>query len=368
MRLALAQARASSGRTHPNPPVGAVVYRGDRVLGRGRTRPPGGAHAEVVAIERAIRRFGSRAVRGASLAVTLEPCAHVGRTGPCAERIVLAGLARVFVGHVDPHPEVSGAGIRKLRRAGVAVRVGVLEAECREQHRGFLQVVHAGRPFVSLKLAATLDGRIATAGGESRWITGPAARVLVHRLRARADAILVGSGTALADDPELYARRGSRIVHRPVRVVVDSRLRLPTASRLLQGEAERTWVFCSHSAPASRRRALTSKGAVVIPVRRKGRGLDLRRALSELARRGVSDVLVEGGGALGASLLRDRLVDEVHWFMAARFLGVEGLPALGGLGLRRLADAPALTDVRVRRVGPDLYLRGRVEDRSGGSR
>ncbi len=368
MRLALAQARASSGRTHPNPPVGAVVYRGDRVLGRGRTRPPGGPHAEVVAIERAIRRFGSRAVRGASLAVTLEPCAHVGRTGPCAERIVSAGLARVFVGHVDPNPEVSGAGIRKLRRAGVAVHVGVLEEECREQHRGFLQVVQAGRPFVSLKLAASLDGRIATAGGESRGITGPGARALVHRLRARADAILVGSGTALADDPELYARRGGRIVHRPVRVVADSRLRLPTASRLLQGESERTWVFCSHSAPASRRRALTSKGAVVIPVRRKGRGLDLRRALSELARRGVSEVLVEGGGALGASLLRDRLVDEVHWFMAARFLGVEGRPALGGLGLRRLADAPALTDVRVRRVGPDLYLRGRVEDRSGGSR
>jgi len=370
MRLALAQARASSGRTHPNPPVGAVVYRGDRVLGRGRTRPPGGPHAEVVAIERAVRRFGRRVVRGASLAVTLEPCAHVGRTGPCAERIVSAGLARVFVGHVDPHPDVAGAGIRKLRRAGVAVRVGVLESECRDQHRGFLRVVDSGRPFVSLKLAASLDGRIATAGGESRWITGPAARTLVHRLRSRADAILIGSGTALADDPELYARRGGRIVHRPVRVVLDSRLRLPPAAQLMRGEPDRTWLLCAHSAPASRRRALTSKGAVVIPVPRprKGRGLDLRRALSELARRGVSDVLVEGGGKLGASLLRERLVDEVHWFVAARFLGAEGRPALGELGLERLAHAPALGDVRIRRVGPDLYVRGRIETGPGRGR
>lgn len=360
MRMALAQARAASGRTHPNPPVGAVVYRGDRVLGRGRTRPPGGAHAEIVAIERAERRHGARALRGASLAVTLEPCAHQGRTGPCSERILAAGLSRVYAGHLDPNPAVGGRGVRRLRRGGVSVRVGVLERECREQHRGFLCVHARGRPFVSLKLGASLDGRIATARGESRWITGPRARAAVQRLRARTDAILVGSGTALADDPELTARRGGRVVHRPLRLVVDSRLRLPPTAKLLRGEPGRTWLLCANAAPRARRRALEARGAVIVPVRRRGRGLDLRRALALLAERGVSEVLVEGGGRLAASLLREGVVDEVHWFLAPRFIGGDGRPALAELGLSRLADTPTLADPRVRRLGGDLHLCGRV--------
>jgi diaminohydroxyphosphoribosylaminopyrimidine deaminase/5-amino-6-(5-phosphoribosylamino)uracil reductase len=368
MRLALVQARAARGRTHPNPPVGAVVFRGDRVLGRGRTRPPGGDHAEIVAIESASRRFGARALRGASLAVTLEPCAHLGRTGPCTARITSAGLRHVYAGHVDPNPEVAGKGFRKLRAAGISVRTGVLEAECREQHRGFLSVHGLGRPFVSLKLGASLDGRIATARGESRWITGPEARGVVQRLRSRSDAILVGSGTALADDPELYARRGGRIVHRPLRVVADSLLRLPLASRLLRGEASRTWLLCSRAAPASRRRALEARGAELIPVRRRGRGLDLSHGLSLLAQRGVTEILVEGGGVLAASLLREGLVDEVHWFVAPRLIGGDGRPALAALTLDRLARAPELVDLQVRRVGADLYLRGRLAQREGASR
>ena len=248
MRLALAQARRARGRSFPNPPVGAVVYRGDRVLGRGYTRPVGGPHAEVVAIERALRRHGARAVRGASLAVTLEPCCHVGRTAPCAELVVQAGLRRVVVGHIDPHRLVAGRGVRRLRREGAQVRVGVLEAECREQHRGFLSVCERGRPFVILKLASSLDGRIATASGESRWITGPEARAAVHRLRERVDAVMVGSGTALADDPELTARRAGRLVHAPVRVLVDSGLRVPPAAKLHRGEAGRSWVLCARRA------------------------------------------------------------------------------------------------------------------------
>jgi diaminohydroxyphosphoribosylaminopyrimidine deaminase/5-amino-6-(5-phosphoribosylamino)uracil reductase len=346
--------------------VGAVVFRGDRVLGRGRTRPPGGDHAEIVAIDRASRRFGARALRGASLAVTLEPCAHVGRTGPCTERIVTAGLGRVYAGHLDPNPRVGGKGVRRLRRAGLAVRVGVLERECREQHRGFLSVHATGRPFVALKLGATLDGRIATSRGESRWVTGSEARAVVQRLRSRTDAVWVGAGTALADDPELYARRSGRIVHRPLRIVADSRLRLPLGSKLLRAAGSRTWVLCAHSAARARRSALERRGAAVIPVRRRGRGLDLARALCLLAERGVTEVLVEGGGLLAASLLREALVDEVHWFLAPRFIGGDGRPALAALGLARLADAPELADVQVRRVGRDLYLRGRMarsEDR-----
>ena len=370
MRLALAQARGSSGRTWPNPPVGAVVFRGDRVLGRGRTRPPGGPHAEVVALDRALARHGARAVRGASLAVTLEPCRHQGRTGPCTERVLAAGITRVFAGHVDPYPEVAGKGIARLRRAGVHVNVGVLEDECREQHRGFLSLLERGRPFVSLKLATTLDGRIATATGESRWITGAEARAEVHRLRARSDAILVGSGTARADDPELTARRGGRVVHRPVRVLVDSRLQIPVSARLFRGEAGRTWVLCARGSTPSRVRAREREGALVLPVPKLSAGLDLRRGLSVLGKRGLSEVLVEGGGGIAAGLLRQDLVDEVHWFVAPRMLGSDALPALGSLDIRQLSRATTLEDVRVRRVGSDVYLRGRPVrlGKAGGAR
>jgi diaminohydroxyphosphoribosylaminopyrimidine deaminase/5-amino-6-(5-phosphoribosylamino)uracil reductase len=359
MRLALAQARRARGRTFPNPPVGAVVYRGDRVLGRGFTRPPGGPHAEIVALERARRRHGGRALRGASLAVTLEPCCRVGRTGPCTEALLAAGLARVFVGHRDPHPGVAGRGLRRLRGGGLEVRVGVLEAECRRQHRGFLCVLERGRPFVSLKLASSLDGRIATASGESRWISGPAARDQVHRLRAHSDAVAVGSGTALADDPRLTARRGGRVVHRPIRVLFDSRLRVPPTARLLASGAERTWVLCARGVAVARRRAVEAGGARVIPVPLRAGHLDLGRALRTLAREGLTEVLVEGGGELAAALLRERRVDEVHWFAAPRLLGGDGRPALGPLGAGSLEALPRLTELRVRRVGDDVHLWGR---------
>lgn len=368
MRLALAAARASSGRTWPNPPVGAVVFRGDRVLSRGRTRPPGGPHAEAVALDRALRRHGARAVRGASLAVTLEPCCHQGRTGPCTDRVLAAGIARVYAGHRDPHPEVAGRGLAMLARAGVHVECGVLEPECRAQHRGFLSLVERGRPFLSLKLASSLDGRIATARGESRWISGPRARERVHRLRARSDAILVGSRTALADDPQLTARRGGRVVHRPVRLLVDSQLRVPASARLYRGEAGRTWVLCSRSAADARARRLERRGAVVLRIASRGGRLDLRRAVAELGKRGLSEVLVEGGGGLAAALLRSQLVDEVHWFVAPRLLGADGVPALGALGLSRLARAPELAEVTVRRVGGDLHLCGRIRPRGKDSR
>lgn len=363
MRLALAQARAARGRTYPNPAVGAVVYRGDRVLGRGRTRPAGGPHAEIVALERAVRRAGARSVKGASVAVTLEPCNHTGRTGPCTEALLAAGVRRVFVGHRDPHRQ-AGGGVRRLRRAGVEVEVGVLEAECREQHRGFLSRLERGRPFVVLKLAATLDGRIATHTGESRWITGPEARAAVHRLRAATDAIVVGSQTALADDPELTARRGGHIVHRPVRVVVDASLRVPAGAKLYRGAAGAAWVLCSQSAPATRHKALERQGVVRIEVPRQGRHLNLREAFARLAANGLSEVLVEGGGGLAAALLREDLVDEVHWFSAARLVGSDGRAALGPLGLTALSQARTLRDVRVRRVGVDMHVCGRLHTSS----
>jgi diaminohydroxyphosphoribosylaminopyrimidine deaminase/5-amino-6-(5-phosphoribosylamino)uracil reductase len=335
-----------------------VVFRGDRVLGSGWTRSVGGAHAEVVAIERALRRHGARSLRGAAIAVTLEPCDHHGRTAPCTQLLLEAGLSRVLVGHVDPHPTVSGRGLARLRRAGLAVTVGVLEAECREQHRGFLSVCLRGRPFVALKLATSLDGRIATASGESRWITGAPARTLVHRLRAQTDAVMVGSGTALADDPELTARRGESVVRRPWRVLVDSELRVPASARLYRGGAGGSLVLCSQGAPALRRRRVAATGARLIRVPRRGGHLDLGRGLRLLAQAGVTEVLVEGGGGLAAALLREGLVDELHWFMAPRLLGADAKPALGALGIASLAQARRLSGWRARRVGDDLYVHG----------
>ena len=383
MRLALACARRARGRSFPNPPVGAVVFRGDRVLGSGATRNVGGPHAEVVAIRRAQRRFGARALRGASIAVTLEPCDHHGRTAPCTALLIESGLRRVLVGHVDPHPTVSGRGLARLRRAGLAVTVGVLERECREQHRGFLSVCARGRPFVALKLASSLDGRIALASGQSRWITGPVARALVHRLRAQADAVMVGSGTALADDPELTVRRGDRVVRRPLRILVDSALRVPTGARLYQARnagAERaagersspwrggdggTWVLCATGAAAARRRRVAAVGARLIEVPRRRGHLDLRRGLRLLAKAGVTDLLVEGGGGLAAALLREGLVDELHWFVSPRMLGGDGKAALGPLGLTSLSRARRLAGWRVRRVGDDLYVRGALAGGGG---
>ena len=366
MRAALAQARRASGRTFPNPAVGAVVFRGDRVLGRGFTRPPGGPHAEIVALEGAARRHGRRALRGATIAVTLEPCCHTGRTPPCTEALLDAGIARVLVGHLDPHLEVAGGGIRALRRAGVAVEVGVLEESCRDQHRGFLSCVLRGRPFVTLKLAASLDGRIATAAGESRWISGPEARAYVHRLRAATDAVLVGSGTALADDPALTARRGSRVVQRPVRALVDARLRVPPRAKLFARDGAPRFVVCASGAPAARRRAIAATGTRVLPIRPRRGKVPLRSALEALAAAGLGTILVEGGGGLSAALLAEGLVDELLWFAAPKLLGSDGRPAIAALDVGRLAAAPSFAISRVRRFGADLLLEAHPRD--GGAR
>lgn len=340
------------------------MYRGNRLLGGGATRPPGGPHAEVVALQNAIRRHGERALRGASLAVTLEPCCFTGRTGPCTEAILAAGIRKVVIGCRDPHERVRGRGIQKLRRAGVEVEVGVREDACREHHRGFFSLCEKGRPFVTLKLATSLDARIATATGESRWITGSQARNWVHRQRASVDAVMVGSGTALADDPELSARRGERVIHRPVRVLVDSMLKLPRTAKLfagLQGEDAvfQTWVLCRPEARG--KRGIRSTGAKLIEVsgsrKESKRHLDLSAGLQELGRAGLTSVLVEGGGGLAAALLRADLVDAIHWIQAPILLGGDGFPALGALEIGRLSDAVALEFVSIGKLGSDLHIR-----------
>ena len=371
MRLALRAAARGDGLTHPNPSVGAIVYRGDRILGTGTTRPPGGPHAEIVAMDQARRRHGAAALRGASMAVTLEPCNFTGRTGACTEAVLAAGIGRVVAGCRDAHARVSGRGFARLRRGGVDVTTGVLEDACRNQHRGFLSVCERGRPFVTLKLAATLDGRIALANGESRWITSEESRAAVHRLRLASDAVLVGSGTALADDPELSARRGDRVLRWPVRVLIDGSLRVPASARLfaepvigsksrpLRAGDHAAWIVCREGVrglPGAHARA----GRVIETPSGPSGHVDLEFALQALARAGLTTVLVEGGGGLAGALLQADLVDEVHWFLAPRLIGGDGRPALGPLGLEQLVDALCIEGLRVVRCGPDLHLSGRV--------
>jgi diaminohydroxyphosphoribosylaminopyrimidine deaminase/5-amino-6-(5-phosphoribosylamino)uracil reductase len=354
MRRAVALAERALGRTSPNPAVGAVLVRGGRVVGEGWTRPVGGPHAEVVAL----RRAGTRA-RGATLYVTLEPCSHHGRTPPCAAAVIAAGVARVVVAVGDPNPRVRGRGFRALARAGVDVTTGVLAAEAGTVSTWFRHCIVRRRPFVLLKLAASLDGRIATSTGQSRWISGPAARRWVHELRNRMDAVMVGSGTVLADDPALTCRiRGGRD---PLRVVVDGGLRTPTRSRLVrQPSAARTIVATTPRAPAGRKRALERAGADVIVVPGRGARVDLAALLGLLAERGVVSVLVEGGGDLAAALLRARLVDRVAVVTAPMFLGGDGRPMLGALALGGIAGAPRLVRGSVTQLGPDLLHEGPV--------
>ena len=348
MAHALGLGRRGQGRTWPNPSVGCVIVKDGHVVGRGTTAPGGRPHAEVVALARA-----GEAAAGATAFVTLEPCAHHGRTPPCAEALIAARIARVVVACPDPDPRVAGRGVQMLRAAGIEVREGVMEAEARADLAGYLKVRGQGLPALTLKLATSLDGRIATATGESRWITGPAARRMVHGLRARHDAVLVGSGTARADDPDLTVR-DLGVAHQPVRIVMSRRLDLSPDSRL--GSTARefpVWLLHGPDAPGPARDKWSRTGARLLEIPVAQGGLDPAAALRSLAAEGLTSVFCEGGGALAASLLQAGLVDRLVTFSAGLAIGAEGTPALGALGLDRLAEAPRFTLIETRAVGPD---------------
>ncbi len=342
MGLALDLARRALGRTAPNPPVGALLVQDGVVVGEGWTQPPGQPHAESEAIGSALRAGGTS--RGGTMYITLEPCCHHGRTPPCTDAILAAGVARVVVGTVDPFPLVAGKGIAQLRAAGVEVEVGVREVECRRLMLGFIRAHTEGLPEVTLKAAITLDGRIASASGESRWITGPAAREMSHRLRDQHDVIVVGVGTVLADDPALTTRiAGGRDA---VPVVLDCTLRTPPEAVVLQrGTA---LIYCAEDAPD---RALP---ATVIRLPRAGGGVDVRAVARDLATRGLHRVLVDGGAQVHRSFLDAGLCDRIELFINARVLaGGPGFVAGDGY---RLAQAPAFHIDHVERVGDDLRL------------
>ncbi|MFM7420338.1 MAG: bifunctional diaminohydroxyphosphoribosylaminopyrimidine deaminase/5-amino-6-(5-phosphoribosylamino)uracil reductase RibD, partial [Alphaproteobacteria bacterium] len=321
------------------------------MIGRGWTQPGGRPHAET----EALRRAGG-ATRGATAYVTLEPCSHHGRTPPCCEALAGAGIARVVMAMRDPDPRVNGRGLAMLRGAGIVVEEGLLEAEARALNAGFFRRIQAGMPLVTLKLASTLDGRIATATGESRWITGEAARREVHALRARHDAILVGSGTVLADDPDLTCRIPGMERVPMLRVVADARLRTPEASRLVQGaEVAPVLIITAPGHPPAAQAPFMAAGAdiVTVPAHAAG-GLDLPSLLRALGRRGVTRVLAEGGAGLAAALLRQGLVDRLVWFHAPAVMGGDGHPALQGLRLAALSAMPRFRRTAQRALGDDM--------------
>jgi diaminohydroxyphosphoribosylaminopyrimidine deaminase/5-amino-6-(5-phosphoribosylamino)uracil reductase len=343
MAHALRLASRGLGRVWPNPAVGCVIVRDGRILGRGWTAPGGRPHAETLALAAA----GN--AEGATAYVTLEPCAHHGQTPPCAKALIAARVARVVTALTDPDPRVSGQGHAILRGAGVAVTEGVLGPEAARLNAGFLKRVTQGLPFVTLKLAASLDGRTATASGESRWITGPLARARVHAMRLAHDAVLVGAGTARTDDPDLTARDlGAR--HQPVRAVLDPRLSHAADSRL--GRTARihpVWMLHGSEAPDAARRTWSATGARLIHLP----DTNAETALVALAAEGITRVLCEGGAMLAASLVKAALADELALFHGGALLGAEGHPSLGPLALAALADAPRPRLIRTERLGPD---------------
>ena len=350
MRLALTIGRRGQGRTTPNPAVGCIVVKDGRVVGRGWTQPGGRPHAETQALLQA-----GQAAQGATAYVTLEPCAHHGQTPPCADALVAAKVARVVVATQDSDPRVSGAGLDILRAAGVSVDNGICEEEARADHAGFFLRTELGRPLVTLKLASRFDGRIGTATGESQWITGPDARRMVHLMRARHDAVMVGGGTARQDDPSLTVR-GIGDVSQPARVVVSRRLDVPLLSSLARTARDVPVILC-HGRDADQMLQDTWRdlGAVLVPCAAQGGQLDPLDVLRNLATHGLTRVFCEGGSALAASLIEADLVDQLVGFTAGVTIGAEGLPNIGALGLGKLGDAARFSLRETRPVGPDLY-------------
>ena len=357
MRRALALAERARGRTSPNPLVGAVVVRDGAILGEGHHARAGTDHAEVAALGACGGSPG-----GATLYVTLEPCRHTGRTPPCTEAILRAGIRRVVVATADPNPLVDGGGIVELRAHGIEVTTGVLEGEARRQNEAFFTFIRTGRPFVHLKVAMSLDGKIATRTGESRWITGPAARRRVHEWRDAVDAVLVGIGTVLADDPRLTTRLDRAGARDPARVVVDSRARLPRGARVLTGGSSApTFVAVSPAAPADRLAVLEAAGARLLRVDGAEIEVDLLGLLLALGKLGMTRVMIEGGARLNASALAAGIVDHYLAFVAPVLIGGIAAPGvLAGDGVGRLAEAWRLREVQVERLGDDFLISGYV--------
>lgn len=349
MHRALELGQHGMGNTWPNPAVGCVIVQGDTVVGEGWTQPGGRPHAETVALLQA-----GQSAKGATAYVTLEPCAHQGQTPPCADALVAAGVARVVAPIADSDPRVSGQGFERLRAAGIEVTTGVCAEDAAEDHAGFFLRIESGRPLLTLKLATSLDGRIATASGDSQWITGPETRAHVHHLRACHDAVMVGAGTVRADDP-LLTVRGIDVPKQPVRVVVSRRLDLPIDGNLARTlDQVPVWLCHAEDAPEDVRLAWQELGAKLLCIPLHGRQVDIPALMQVLGDQGLTRIFCEGGGELAASLLSADCVDRLDLHLGGVVIGAEGRPALGALGLDRLSEAPRFSLKSVRPSGQDV--------------
>jgi len=355
MRLALREARKGSGRTSPNPAVGAVIVRKGEVVARGYHRQAGLPHAEVEALS----RLGHHCP-GDTLYVTLEPCNHVGKTPPCTHAILKSGIRRVVVGMEDPNPQVTGGGCAFLEAHGIDVTMGVLKAECRELNEDFVVYITRGRPFVIAKSAMTLDGWIATCAGHSKWITNETSRAVVHRLRNRVDAVMVGIGTVLSDNPSLTTRLKKESVRDPLRIIVDTHLRTPRNSKVVtQHSSGETVIVTGEGKETDNGDLFHGNGVSILTCPIREGKIDLQVLMRRLGEMSVMSVLVEGGAAITGSLLREKLIDKFYIFKAPKLLGGDdGIPMAAGPGPQRMEDSLLLKEIRVRRFGDDTLITG----------
>lgn len=355
MERALKLAEKGAGFTSPNPLVGAVIVKEDRIIGQGYHQVFGGPHAEINAFEDA-----TEDVRGATMYVTLEPCSHHGKTPPCVDAIIRNGIRRVVIGMVDPNPLVAGKGVGILREKGIDVITGVLEEKCKAQNEIFIKYITTKGPFCIFKSAMTLDGKISTATGDSKWVSGKQSREYVHRLRNRVSAILVGVGTVIADDPMLTTRLEGVKTSNPVRIIVDTRGRIPMESKIVNTSGEvPTILATTELASADALVALEAKGIdiMVVPVK-EGR-VDIAHVVARLGEMGIDSILVEGGGAIGYSFLEERLIDKVLFFIAPKLVGGDDSKSpLGGRGIQLMKDAVELSDVKTSPIGEDILVSG----------
>ncbi len=357
MREAIRLARKGIGKTSPNPVVGAVIVKNGKVIGRGYHKKCGDWHAEINAIKDANGKNDS--VKGATAYITLEPCCHYGKTPPCVDTLIKEKIGRVVVGTLDPNPSVNSKGIKTLKSKGIKVDIGILEDECRELNEHYFKFIKSGIPYVTIKYAQTLDGRIATKTGNSQWISSEALRKYVHRLRAINDCIMVGVGTVIADDPQLTVRYAKG--HNPLRVVVDSKLRIPVKSSVLRdNNSHLTIIATTSKAPSRKVTAVKNLGAEVLVVKKdKNGGVSLRGLLRELGKRGITSVIVEGGSEIVTSLLKANLVDKMMILTAPKIMG-KGVEAIGDLGVCKIKDTIKFSSFKTMRKGDDFVFEGTI--------
>jgi diaminohydroxyphosphoribosylaminopyrimidine deaminase / 5-amino-6-(5-phosphoribosylamino)uracil reductase len=355
MARALQLAKKAVGKTSPNPMVGAVIVKNGKVIGEGYHKQAGKAHAEVEAIKKAGEK-----TRGADMFVNLEPCCHYGKTPPCVDAILSAGLKKVYIGMTDPNKLVNKRGIGILRKQGVKVEVGILKEECECLNESFAKFIRTGKPFVIMKSGISLDGKIATSSGESQWITCEKSRKLVHKMRGEVDAILVGSGTVLKDDPCLTVRLNNRRLNNPVRVILDGRNRVKIAAKVFENaDADRVIYVTSSGVSKEKEKRLCDMGVDVLKLPKRDKCFKLKTLLEELGRRNIVNILLEGGSLLNASALKEKIVDKAILFVAPIIIGGENAPGfIGGKGVKKLKDAFRLQRVEAKKIGEDFMIEG----------